>query len=158
MKVKVLGYAVSAVALLALAACGQKTEAPAASAPAPAAAVASAPVASAPAAPVASAPASAAASAPASAAAPAAKADAKVGETVYNQTCQACHAAGLVGAPKLGDKADWGPRVAQGKDVLYKHAIEGYTGKKGVMVPKGGSTAPDADIKAAVDYMVEKAK
>lgn len=156
MKVKVMGYAVSAVALLVLTACGQKAAAPAASAPA--AAVASAPVASAPAAPVASAPASAAASAPASAAAPAAKADAKVGETVYNQTCQACHAAGLVGAPKLGDKADWAPRIAQGKDVLYKHSIEGYTGKKGVMVPKGGSTAPDADIKAAVDYMVEKAK
>ena len=81
------------------------------------------------------------------------------GEAVYNQTCQVCHAAGVAGAPKLGDKADWGPRVAQGNDTLYQHAIGGFTGKKGVMPPKGGNTAlPDADVKAAVDFMVGKAK
>jgi cytochrome c5 len=80
------------------------------------------------------------------------------GEAVYNQTCQVCHAAGVAGAPKLGDKADWGPRVAQGKDTLYQHAIAGFTGKKGAMPPKGGNTAlPDADVKAAVDFMVSKA-
>jgi cytochrome c5 len=80
------------------------------------------------------------------------------GETVYNQTCQVCHGAGVAGAPKLGDKADWGPRVAQGKDTLYQHAIAGFTGKKGAMPPKGGNTAlPDADVKAAVDFMVSKA-
>ena len=80
------------------------------------------------------------------------------GQAVFAQTCTACHTAGIAGAPKLGDKADWGPRVAQGKDVLYKHAIAGYTGKKGMMPAKGGNTAlPDADVKAAVDYMVSKA-
>jgi cytochrome c5 len=81
------------------------------------------------------------------------------GEAVFNQTCQVCHGAGVAGAPKVGDKADWGPRVAQGKDTLYQHAIGGFTGKKGVMPPKGGNTAlADADVKAAVDYMVAKAK
>ena len=62
-----------------------------------------------------------------------------------------------MGAPKFGDKAAWEARIAQGKDTLYKHSIEGYTGKNGVMPPKGGSTASDADVKAAVDYMVSKA-
>ena len=66
-----------------------------------------------------------------------------------------CHAAGVAGAPKPGDKADWGPRIAQGKDTLYKHAIEGYTGAKGMMPARGGNTKmSDEDVKAAVDYMV----
>lgn len=68
-----------------------------------------------------------------------------------------CHAAGVAGAPKPGDKADWGPRIAQGKETLYKHAIEGYTGSKGMMPARGGSTSlSDADVKAAVDYMADK--
>jgi cytochrome c5 len=54
------------------------------------------------------------------------------------------------GAPKIGDKAAWGPRIAQGKDTLYKDAIQG----KGSMPPKGGTTWPDATIKMTVDYMV----
>lgn len=68
-----------------------------------------------------------------------------------------CHAAGVAGAPKPGDKADWGPRIAQGKDTLYKHAIEGFTGAKGMMPAKGGAAnLSDADVKAAVDYMADK--
>ena len=62
------------------------------------------------------------------------------------------------GAPKPGDKADWGPRIAQGSELLYKHALEGFTGPKGTMPPKGGSTLPDADVKAAVDFMASQAK
>lgn len=81
---------------------------------------------------------------------------ADAGEKVYQATCKTCHEAGLLGAPKIGDKANWQPRIDQGKDILYKHAIEGFTGKSGTMPPKGGSTAPDAEIKAAVDYMVSK--
>lgn len=81
---------------------------------------------------------------------------ADAGEKVYQATCKTCHEAGLLGAPKTGDKANWEPRIAQGKDILYKHAIEGFTGKSGTMPPKGGSTAPDAEIKAAVDYMITK--
>jgi cytochrome c5 len=65
-----------------------------------------------------------------------------------------CHAAGVAGAPKPGDKADWGPH-AQGKDTLYKHAIEGFNGAKGAMPARGGNAKmSDEDVKAAVDYMV----
>lgn len=81
------------------------------------------------------------------------------GQTVYSSTCAMCHAAGVAGAPKPGDKADWQPRIAQGKDTLYQHAIAGYQGKKGMMPPKGGNTSiPDADVKAAVDFMVDQSK
>lgn len=81
------------------------------------------------------------------------------GESVYNQGCMACHAAGVAGAPKLGDKENWAPRLAQGNDVMYKHAIEGYQGKAGYMPPKGGfAHLSDDDVKAAVDYMVEQSK
>jgi cytochrome c5 len=70
-----------------------------------------------------------------------------------------CHAAAVAGSPKPGDKADWGPRIAQGRDVLYKHAIEGFTGAKGMMPPRGGaSTLTDDEVKAAVDYMVDKSQ
>jgi cytochrome c5 len=81
------------------------------------------------------------------------------GETVYNASCSACHAAGVAGAPKLGDKANWGKRIAQGNDTLYTHALKGFQGKSGVMPAKGGNASlPDADVKAAVDFMVGKAK
>lgn len=91
--------------------------------------------------------------------APAAAAAAADGETVYKQSCFACHGTGAAGAPKLGDKADWQPRLAQGKDTLYKHAIEGFTGAKGMMPPRGGNASlADADVKAAVDYMAGASK
>ncbi|HEY0856685.1 MAG TPA: c-type cytochrome [Albitalea sp.] len=102
-------------------------------------------------------PAPATAPAPAPAAAPAepAVAENTAGKSVYNKTCAMCHAAGVAGAPKPGDKADWQPRIAQGNDVLYKHAIEGFTGSKGQMPPKGGATAlSDDEVKSGVDYMV----
>ncbi|MDO9158164.1 MAG: c-type cytochrome [Burkholderiaceae bacterium] len=96
------------------------------------------------------------AAAPAPVAAPAAPvAENAVGKSAYNKTCALCHAAGVAGAPKPGDKADWGPRIAQGNDTLYKHAIEGYTGAKGLMPARGGSSSmSDEDVKAAVDHMV----
>lgn len=98
-----------------------------------------------------------AAAAPVTAAAPAPApvAENTVGKKVYGATCAMCHAAGVAGAPKPGDKADWGPRIAQGNDTLYKHAIEGYTGAKGMMPARGGGTTlSDDDVKAAVDHMV----
>ena len=73
---------------------------------------------------------------------------------LYTQACQVCHDAGVAGAPKLGDKAAWAPRLAQGIDGLTASAIKG----KGVMPPRGGSAASDADIKAVVTYMVSNAK
>jgi cytochrome c5 len=81
------------------------------------------------------------------------------GEAVYKQSCSVCHVAGVAGAPKLSDKADWQPRIAQGKAVLYGHAIKGFTGSKGMMPPKGGNTSlSDEDVMAAVDYMAAQAK
>ncbi len=78
-----------------------------------------------------------------------------VGKGVYGKTCAMCHAAGVAGAPKPGDKADWGPRIAQGTEVLYKHALEGFTGAKGMMPPRGGGASlTDEEVKAAVDHMV----
>lgn len=77
------------------------------------------------------------------------------GPGVYAQVCGACHTGGIAGAPKTGDAAAWAPRIAQGKATLYKHAIEGYTGKAGVMPAKGGRTdLSDELIQAAVDHMV----
>jgi cytochrome c5 len=90
------------------------------------------------------------------AAAPAAAATAKPdGKKVYDTTCVACHGAGVAGAPKLGDKAAWAPRIAQGIDALYNSALHG----KNAMPPKGGNTAlSDSDVKGAVDYLVSAAK
>lgn len=81
------------------------------------------------------------------------------GKGTYDKACVVCHAAGVAGAPKLGDKADWGPRIAQGNDTLYTHALKGFQGKKGMMPAKGGNASlADADVKASVDYMVGQSK
>ncbi len=78
------------------------------------------------------------------------------GTAAYETACAACHGAGIAGAPKVGDKAAWGPRIAQGKDTLYKHAIEGLNGKTGVMPAKGGRADwPDDLIKQAVDHILD---
>jgi cytochrome c5 len=83
----------------------------------------------------------------------------KSGDEVYNGACVACHGAGVAGAPKMGDKGAWGPRVAQGATTLYEHAIKGFQGKAGVMPAKGGNPAlSDAEVKAAVDVMVAQSK
>lgn len=77
------------------------------------------------------------------------------GEAVYNTTCMACHTSGAAGAPKLGDKAAWSPRVAQGTATLVQHALQGFKG----MPAKGTcTTCSDAEIKAAVEYLTAKAK
>lgn len=127
-----------------LAACGgQDSGSSAGSAPAPTAAAPAAAPAPAPAAPapVAAAPANAA------------------GESVYKKTCALCHSSGVAGAPIPGNKDEWGPRIAQGNDTLYKHAIEGFTGEKGMMPARGGAaTLSDDDVKAAVDFMVAKSQ
>ena len=98
----------------------------------------------------------AAAAEPAAAAAPAPAATvaAGTGEALYKQACSVCHVAGVAGAPKFGDKAAWAPRVAGGLDALTASVIKG----KGAMPPKGGSAASDADIKAAVEYMLAAVK
>ena len=105
-------------------------------------------------APVAAAPAAAVAVVAAVAAAPAAKADAGAVPALYTQLCQTCHLAGLAGAPKLGDKTAWAPRIALGIDALTASAIMG----KGAMPPKGGSAASETELKAVVTYMVNSVK
>ncbi len=93
------------------------------------------------------------ASAPVVAAAPAAPSI--DGKKVYDTACFACHASGVAGSPKLGDKEAWAPRIATGMDTLYNTAIKG----KGAMPPKGGNMAlADDKVKAAVDYMIEHSK
>ena len=115
-----------------------KAAAPAASATAPAAATA--------------APAVTAVATTAASPAAAAKPD---GKKIYDTACMACHAAGVAGAPKFGDKVAWAPRIKLGIDALHATAIKG----KGAMPPKGGNVSlPDADVKAAVDYMVAGSK
>jgi cytochrome c5 len=118
-----------------------------AAAPAAAAPAATPPSAASPAAPAPAAVPAAATAAPATAATGA-------GEALYKQACVACHAAGVAGAPKLGDKAAWAPRLQQGLPALVQSAIKG----KGAMPPKGGSSASDQDLRAAVEYMVSASK
>jgi len=83
------------------------------------------------------------------------QADAGKGKSVYDSACVACHATGVAGAPKAGDKAVWAPRLKAGVDALYASALKG----KNAMPPKGGNPSlADADVKAAVDYMISQVK
>lgn len=132
-----------AVAYMANAGGAKFAEPAAPAAAAPAAAPAPAPAA----APAAAAPAAAVAAAPTAVAAGA-------GEALYKQACQACHAAGVAGAPKLGDKAAWAARLPAGIDALYTSVAKG----KGAMPPRGGSQASDAELRAAVEFMAAAAK
>ena len=93
-----------------------------------------------------------AAPAAAPAAEPAAAAE-QSGESVYTKSCIACHSTGVAGAPKVGDKAAWEPRMAPGLDALVNSALKG----KGGMPPKGGNISlSDAEVKSAVQYMLGK--
>jgi len=161
----------SAAALLA---CGKTEEAPAPASPPPAAEAQPAQPVPAPAAPVVETPSpetvppaqpaptqapSAAANTPETAAAPAAASapspDLARGEQVYRQACAFCHDKGVAGAPKVGDVAAWSPRLAQGMDTLYAVSLRG----KGAMPAKGGNRAlADADVKAAVDFIVAQSR
>jgi cytochrome c5 len=91
----------------------------------------------------------------AAAAAPASAGGKPDGAKIYASGCNACHAAGVAGAPKFGDKAAWAPRLPQGINGLVASALKG----KGAMPPKGGlASASDAEIRAAVEYMAAAAK
>ncbi len=80
---------------------------------------------------------------------------ARSGEEIYNTKCMTCHASGVAGAPILGNVGDWEPRLAKGMDVLYASSISGLNG----MPPKGlCMDCSDDELKASVDYMVEKSQ
>ena len=75
------------------------------------------------------------------------------GASVYGSFCIACHATGVSGAPKIGDAADWAPRIAQGNDLLNDHAIKGFN----AMPAKGSCMdCSDDEIVAAIEYMINK--
>ena len=77
------------------------------------------------------------------------------GEDVYAAVCQACHATGVAGAPKIGDASAWAPRIDQGMDMLFDHSLNGLN----AMPAKGGcASCPDEEIEAAVEYMVSESK
>lgn len=77
------------------------------------------------------------------------------GEEIYNKACTTCHLVGAAGAPKLGDVPAWEPRIAQGIDAMYTHAIQGLNG----MPPRGlCMDCTDEEIKGTVDYMVEQSQ
>jgi cytochrome c5 len=77
------------------------------------------------------------------------------GQQIYQSSCQACHATGAAGAPKLGDKEAWAPRIAQGADTMLANATNGIR----AMPPKGAcATCTEDDLKAAIDYMVSESQ
>ena len=81
------------------------------------------------------------------------------GKTIFGNLCHTCHENAATGAPVLTDKAAWKDRVAEGEEVLVKHAIEGFTGKKGVMPARGGNPSlNDAQVKATVEWMLTQVK
>ncbi len=82
------------------------------------------------------------------------------GKEIYDHLCHTCHTAGVAGAPKLGDNADWGPRIAQGMETLISHAVDGYTGPDGhVMPPKGGNPAlTQEQVANAVKWIVSQSQ
>jgi len=74
---------------------------------------------------------------------------------IYDTRCASCHATGIAGSPKFGDKAAWAPFIATGMDTMMAVAIKG----KGAMPPKGGcSDCTDAQMKSTIQYMVDAAK
>jgi len=78
---------------------------------------------------------------------------ARSGSDVYHAVCMACHATGAAGAPKVGDKAAWGPRAEQGIDTLLHSAING----KNAMPPKGTcADCTDEELKGAIEYMLSE--
>ncbi len=82
--------------------------------------------------------------------------DAAKGQAVYDASCATCHKTGLMGAPKLGDKAAWAPRIKKGNKVLVDNATNGFKGAVGMMPAKGGkATLSDAEIANAVAFMIK---
>ena len=78
------------------------------------------------------------------------------GRAVWSGTCQGCHGLGIAGSPKITDKSAWAPRIAKGRETLHEHALNGFFGEDGAMMPErgGNSELTDDQVKAAVDFMV----
>lgn len=80
----------------------------------------------------------------------------QTGREIWMGSCRGCHDIGVAGAPRLGDLQVWAPRIAKGIETLHDHAVHGFFGPKGTMMPpRGGNDAlSDRDVMAAVDYML----
>jgi cytochrome c5 len=90
---------------------------------------------------------------------PAAAADAGKGQGIYMNFCAPCHASGVAGAPKVGDRGAWALRLKQGEKILIERAIQGYQGKSGFMPARGGNAAlSDKEVADAVAYMAAQSK
>ena len=86
-------------------------------------------------------------------------ADAAKGQGIYMNFCTPCHAGGIAGAPKVGDKTAWAERSAKGTEAVINNAINGYQGSSGFMPAKGGNSAlTDAEVSSAVNYMLEQSR
>ena len=86
-------------------------------------------------------------------------ADTVKGEGIYMNFCATCHASGMAGAPKVGDKAAWQARSAKGMAAMVENAVKGFQGARGVMPAKGGNGAlTDEEVSAAVMYMLARSK
>ena len=91
--------------------------------------------------------------------APAVFADAAKGQGVYMNFCASCHASGIAGAPKVGDKSAWAEHSAKGTEAMIQNAINGYQGSAGFMPARGGNSAlTDEEVSSAVLYMLEQSK
>jgi cytochrome c5 len=74
----------------------------------------------------------------------------------YETLCSACHGFGVAGSPRLGIKEDWAERLSKGREMLYRNAIQGFSGETGIMPPKGGfDELSDEQVREIVDFMVE---
>ena len=81
--------------------------------------------------------------------------DSGAGQKIYETNCRVCHAQGISGAPIVGNKKVWGPRIEQGHETLLKHATEGF----GLMPAKGGKTElSNDDVSLAIQYMVQQSR
>lgn len=78
---------------------------------------------------------------------------ADAGKALYERQCQACHATGLLEAPKFGNKEAWAPHIAKGKETLYEHSAQGFN----KMPPQAVNGVSEAEVHAAVDYMIAEA-
>ena len=86
---------------------------------------------------------------------PAAGSDLVNGKQIVQSSCLACHGTGVAGAPKIGDKDAWAPRIAQGREALLTHAIQGLR----AMPPRGACMAcTDDELKAAIGYMISQSQ
>ena len=84
----------------------------------------------------------------------------EAGRRVWLTTCKRCHATGQAGAPRLGDREAWRPRMAQGEPTLLRHALEGFEGPAGTEMPARGGNPKlgDAEVLGALHYMLSRSK